>query len=89
MKVEVIFFIISFFYCCDCLNSPEKIRILARNNYKLVPYFSKQYIRKYNLKNHHKEELIQYGYEGFMKKPMKNLMIHVVLNCLLIIVLDS
>lgn len=67
MKVELNFFIISFFYCCDCLNSPEKIRILARNNYKLVPYFSKQYIRKYNLKNHHKEELIQYGYEGFMK----------------------
>ncbi len=49
------------------LNSPQKTRSLARDNYRLVPYFAKQYIKKYNLKKRHKEELIQYGYEGFMK----------------------
>ena len=49
------------------LNSPHKTRLLAQNNYKLVPYFSKSYCKKYNLKKDEKEELIQYGYEGFMK----------------------
>jgi hypothetical protein len=49
------------------LKSPQKIRTLSRENYPLVPYFSKHYVKKYNLKRHHKEELIQYGYEGFMK----------------------
>lgn len=49
------------------LNSPQKTRSLARNNYRLVPHFAKQYVKKYNLNKRHKEELIQYGYEGFMK----------------------
>ena len=58
------------------LNSPEKIRILASNNYKLVPYFSKQYIRKYNLKNHHKEELIQYGLKVNPQKTKLRVSLH-------------
>jgi RNA polymerase sigma factor (sigma-70 family) len=49
------------------LNSPQKIRTIARENYRLVPYFAKPYVKKYNLKRDQKEELIQYGYEGFMK----------------------
>jgi RNA polymerase sigma factor (sigma-70 family) len=59
-------FILSLSLVCG-LNSPQKTRSLARDNYRLVPYFAKQYIKKYNLKKRHKEELIQYGYEGFMK----------------------
>lgn len=53
------------------LNSPQKIRTLARENYRLVPYFAKPYVKKYNLKIDQKEELIQYGYEGFMKSCEK------------------
>lgn len=49
------------------LNSPQKTRQLARENYKLVPYFAKSHVKKYNLRKYQKEEMIQYGYEGFMK----------------------
>lgn len=49
------------------LNSPQKTHKLARENYKLVPYFAKSHVKKYNLRKHQKEEMIQYGYEGFMK----------------------
>ena len=55
------------FTVASCLNSPQKTRNLARENYKLVPYFAKSYTKKYNLKKYQKEEMIQYGYEGFMK----------------------
>lgn len=67
MKLIIIYITTLYICIVNCLNSPEKIRFLARNNYKLVPYFSKKYIKKYNLKQQHKEELIQYGFEGFMK----------------------
>ena len=53
------------------LNSPQKTRYLARENYKLVPYFANNYVKKYYLRNDEKEELIQYGYQGFMKACQK------------------
>ena len=40
------------------LNSPHKTRLLAQNNYKLVPYFSKSYCKKYNL--HYSQEFQSY-----------------------------
>jgi RNA polymerase sigma factor (sigma-70 family) len=49
------------------LNSPKKTHDLAQRNYKLVPYFAKSYVKKYQLNQADKEEMIQYGYEGFMK----------------------
>ena len=61
--------------CLVCLseglNSPQKIRYLANNHYKLVPYFAKPYVKKYFLKKDEKEELIQYGYQGFMRACQK------------------
>ncbi len=64
MKRIILFLHLSLVFC---LNSPEKIQKLSRSNYKLVPYFSKRYVKKYNLNKGDKEELLQYGYEGFMK----------------------
>ena len=61
--------------CLVCLseglNSPQKTRYLANNHYKLVPYFAKPYVKKYFLKKDEKEELIQYGYQGFMRACQK------------------
>ena len=53
------------------LNHPQKIRTLARENFKLVHYFSKPYIRKYDFTYEEKRELIQYGYEGFVRACCK------------------
>ena len=53
------------------LNSPQRTRYLAHNNYKLVPHFAKPYVKKYFLKKDEKEELIQYGYQGFMRACQK------------------
>ena len=49
------------------LNSPHNINELARNHYKLVPYFANSWTKKYNLNHEEKRELIQEGYVGFMK----------------------
>ena len=56
---------------CHALNSPHYTRQLARENYKLVPYFAQRYIRKHQLCKNEKEELIQEGYCGFMKACSK------------------
>jgi len=47
------------------LNSPHKIKQLGRENYKLVPYFAKNYIHKNQLTYYEKNELIQEGYISF------------------------
>ena len=49
------------------LNSPQRINELARNHYKLVPYFANSWARKHKLNYEQKRELIQEGYVGFMK----------------------
>ena len=49
------------------LNSPYKIKQLGRENYKLVPYFAKNYIQKNQLTYDEKNELIQEGYIGLME----------------------
>ena len=59
------------FHFTNALNSPQKTRFLARNNYKLVPYFASKYSYKYCLKKYEKEEMIQYGYQGFMRACQK------------------
>ena len=55
----------------NALNSPQKTRSLASKHYKLVPYFAKNYVKKYCLKKDEKEEMIQYGYQGFMRACQK------------------
>ena len=44
---------------------------MARENYKLVPYFAQRYVKKHQLRKNEKEELIQEGYCGFMKACSK------------------
>lgn len=56
---------------CIALNSPHYTRQLARENYKLVPYFAQRYVKKHQLRKNEKEELIQEGYCGFMKACSK------------------
>ena len=51
---------------CYGYNPPHKINALARENYKLVPYFAKKYMKKYKLNYDEREEMIQEGYIGFM-----------------------
>tara|TARA_B100001063_G_scaffold245684_2_gene282089 strand:- start:347 stop:886 length:540 start_codon:yes stop_codon:yes gene_type:complete len=54
-----------------CLQSPKQIKQLAKDNYKLVPYFAKPYFRKHTLTYQQREELIQEGYVGFMRACAK------------------
>ena len=47
-------------------NSPEIINKLSRENYKLVYYFSKNYIKKHKLNKEQCNDLIQEGFIGLM-----------------------
>ena len=47
-------------------NSPELINKLARENYGLVYYFSKKYIKKHKLNKEQCNDLIQEGFIGLM-----------------------
>ena len=42
-----LFFIIFLLPFTESLNSPQKTKKLARENYKLVPYFANSYVKKY------------------------------------------
>lgn len=47
-------------------NKPNVIKKLSIDNFKLVPYFAKYYVKKYNLNYDCRQELIQEGYIGYM-----------------------
>ena len=51
---------------CYAYNPPHLINSLARENYKIVPYFGNKYMRKYKLNYDEREEMIQEGYIGLM-----------------------
>ena len=51
---------------CIGYNNPNYINKLARENYKLVGFFSKPYLKKNNLNQYQKDELISEGYLGLM-----------------------
>ena len=51
----------------NALNNPQYATKLARDNYKLVPFFGSKWVKKYRLNNEEKKELFQEGYIGFMK----------------------
>lgn len=63
--------LVSLIIRCQCLQSPKQIKQLAKDNYKLVPYFAKPYLRKHTLTYQQREELIQEGYVGFMRACAK------------------
>lgn len=65
------YIILGFLGLVNGINSPQKTRYLANTHYKLVPYFAKSYVKKYFLKKDEQEELIQYGYQGFMRACQK------------------
>ena len=44
-----LFFIIFLLPFTESLNSPQKTKKLARENYKLVPYFANSYVRNYSI----------------------------------------
>lgn len=74
MRLFVVIVLFHHIFCvdyCIALNSPHYTRQLARENYKLVPYFAQSYVRKHQLRKNEKEELIQEGYCGFMKACSK------------------
>ncbi len=50
----------------NAYNSPQYTHNLARENYKLVPYFAQPLIKKYKLSTFHREELMQEGYIGLI-----------------------
>ena len=50
----------------ECYNNPKVIKKYAKENYKLVPYFAKSYLKTKKLNNYEREELIQEGYIGLM-----------------------
>mgnify|MGYP001188572857 FL=1 len=54
-----------------CYNSPEMIRIYARDNYRLVPYFAKPYIMRNKLNHEEARELIQEGSVGLLYASRK------------------
>ena len=47
-------------------NPPHQIHSLAKENYKLVPYFGNKYMKKYKLNYDEREEMMQEGYVGLM-----------------------
>jgi RNA polymerase sigma factor (sigma-70 family) len=52
-------------------NSPQQIQKYARDNYRLVPYFSRPYVARNNLNYDQKRELIQEGTIGLMYAARK------------------
>lgn len=50
-------------------NNPKVIQKYARDNYKLVPYFAKNYMK--DLTKYEKEELVQEGYIGLLYASRK------------------
>tara|TARA_B100000886_G_scaffold117239_1_gene78849 strand:- start:1602 stop:2129 length:528 start_codon:yes stop_codon:yes gene_type:complete len=54
------------FQTCYAYNPPHQINSLARENYKLVPYFGNRFMKKYKLNYDEREEMMQEGYVGLM-----------------------
>ena len=52
-------------------NSPQYTRNIARENFKLVPYFAKPVMKKHHLVQYERDEVIQEGYLGLMYAARK------------------
>ena len=52
-------------------NSPETINKLAKDNYRLVYYFSKNFVIRHKLNKEQREDLIQEGFIGLMYAARK------------------
>tara|TARA_B110000114_G_scaffold185812_1_gene235155 strand:- start:3139 stop:3714 length:576 start_codon:yes stop_codon:yes gene_type:complete len=51
---------------CFGYNTPQHTHNLARDNFKLVPYFAKPFINSHKLGKYERDELIQEGYIGLI-----------------------
>ena len=52
-------------------NSPETVNKLAKDNYKLVYYFSKNFVIRHKLNKEQRNDLIQEGFVGLMYAARK------------------
>lgn len=52
-------------------NSPQYTRNIAREHFKLVPYFAKPVMKKHHLVQYERDEVIQEGYLGLMYAARK------------------
>ena len=59
------------FNLCNAYNAPQYTHNIAKDNFKLVPYFAKPIIRRNRLTRHQCDELIQEGYIGLMYAARK------------------
>lgn len=51
---------------CCAYNAPHYTHKLARDNFKLVPYFAKPFMKRHKLGKYEREELLQEGYIGLI-----------------------
>ena len=69
MRVCNIYFLFSLFSAstkCFGYNSPQYTHNMARDNYKLVPYFAQPYIKRHKLGKYECDEILQEGYLGLI-----------------------
>tara|TARA_B100001063_G_C16735076_1_gene541528 strand:+ start:1094 stop:1681 length:588 start_codon:yes stop_codon:yes gene_type:complete len=51
---------------CNPYNNPQYTHDLAREHFRLVPYFAKPFIKKHKLGKYDRDELLQEGYIGLI-----------------------
>ncbi len=51
---------------CNPYNNPQYTHDLAREHFRLVPYFAKPFIQKHKLGKYDRDELLQEGYIGLI-----------------------
>lgn len=65
-RFVMIFFMLYDINLCNGYNSPKYTHDMAREHFRLVPYFAKPVIKKHNLGKYERDELIQEGYIGLI-----------------------
>ena len=61
--IKILFLLINI---VNSYNSPQFTNNIARENFKLVPYYAKDYYKKHKLNQDQIDEMIQEGYVGLM-----------------------
>tara|TARA_Y100000994_G_scaffold245816_1_gene248023 strand:- start:1396 stop:1956 length:561 start_codon:yes stop_codon:yes gene_type:complete len=70
MKFWYLYLLLGTIYC-NAYNQPKIIRELARENFRLVPYFANPIKKKHSLNRDQYNDLIQEGYIGLMYAARK------------------
>lgn len=66
--IKILFLLINI---VNSYNSPQFTNNIARENFKLVPYYAKNYYKKHKLNQDQIDEIIQEGYVGLMRASRK------------------